>query len=199
MGDSRRIRARPTANDVEALLFRGHIVKMRIGRLGNAPALCLSVFTPNRTHLELYVHSPPDWLSIGAPVEGRYYEAALDDKNAFIVEEIRLDRNMRPASLRSLIIERIERTVDGSILLEGRREEGGLFSYIMEDEGLTRGLGETPRNVYGVFIERNGIPILAAVLPVQEIEMMEKTRRLISELAKEAEQSPELDYLQSSS
>jgi len=183
---------------VKTAEFHGHVVKMRIGRLGNAPALRLTVFTPNNTHLDLYIHSPPDWLSIGTPVEGRYYEATVGERNVPIVEELRIDEKMRPAVLRSLIVESLERTVDGSLLVEGRKEGGGLFSYILDDEELSRSISETPCSVYGVFIERSGIPILAAVLPIQEVEMMEKAHRLISRLARDAEAHPELDYLKSS-
>ena len=169
--------------------FHGYVAGIKLARLGNAPVVKLSIIKPGGQLLEMHIHSPPDWLTAGLAVEGKYYVAETRSGKALIVSSIASTRQLKPAQLRRITIEHVERASDGELLIEGRRDDGGFFS-----SKLSRAGGSTGP-AYGVFVEVGGLYRLVATIPLREFESIRRAQEFVALLRKKELESPEKDYL----
>ncbi|MCS6788054.1 MAG: hypothetical protein NZ733_02040, partial [Aigarchaeota archaeon] len=69
--------------------FRGIVGNITLSRVGELPAVKISVVTPQGKSSEFHVLNPPDWLGVGISVEGEFHEAVTTRGVRNVVDNIR--------------------------------------------------------------------------------------------------------------
>ncbi|MFZ8857525.1 MAG: hypothetical protein ACO2O1_04700, partial [Candidatus Caldarchaeales archaeon] len=79
--------------------LRGTVTKLALGRLGELPAVKITVATPDGRSSDYYVADPPDWLEVGVKVEGSFREVITTRGARRVVESIRRADDGQPTEL----------------------------------------------------------------------------------------------------
>lgn len=175
--------------------FSGYVEGLQIARLGKAISIKIKLITPGGQRTELYIHNPPDWLSIGKAINGTYREAQTPDGPIHIVDAISEDKNLRTAMIHELTIEKILEIGLGTVVVEGKYMDGRIFSYTIKDSKLLEYAHKLPLTTLGLFIERDSLQILVTVICKNEFRVVMRACEISSQLSKMAIEEPEKKFL----
>ncbi len=176
--------------------FSGYVEGLQIARLGKAISLKIKLISPGGQRVELYIHAPPDWLSLGKAISGTYHEAETPDGTAFIIDSIVEDKNLRPAIIHELSVEKIQKIGQDMVVVEGKYSDGRMFSHTLRNPRLIESLPKLPLPSLGLFIERGSLQVLVTIINKNEFNLLARACEFSSQLLKTASEEPEKKFLE---
>jgi len=176
--------------------FSGYVERLQMAKLGKAVSLKIRLITPGGQRVDLFTHSPPDWLCPGKPVSGTYHEAESPDGSKLIVDSIVEDKNLRPAIIHELTIEKILKIGQEMVVVEGKYSDGRMFSYTLRDPDVVELMPKLPLSSLGLFIERDSLQVLVTLIDKNEFNLLTRACEFSSQLLKIASEEPEKRFLE---
>jgi hypothetical protein len=176
--------------------FSGYVEGLQISRLGKAISLKIRLITPGGQRVELYIHAPPDWLSLGKAISGTYHEAETPDGTVLIIDSVVEDKNLRPAIIHELTVEKILRVDQDTVIVEGKYSDGRMFSHTLRDTRLLELQPRLPIKSLGLFIERDSLQVLVTIINKNEFNLLARAYEFSSQLLKAGLEEPEKKFLE---
>lgn len=168
--------------------FRGTVTKIALGRLGELPAVKFTVTTPEGRSTEYYVADPPDWLEVGARVEGSFREAITTRGVRRVVDWMRRTDADQPVELEEVEIRQVTFPPHGLTIVEGVTGDGRVFSVTVDDPEVVDELRRGLRKSFALYSRAGAVRRLVALLPYRRTVFARRVRELL-EMIERSERS----------
>ncbi|MEN3048435.1 MAG: hypothetical protein ABDH63_06625 [Candidatus Caldarchaeales archaeon] len=159
--------------------FRGMVSDISLGRVGELPAVKISVVNPQGKATEFHVLNPPDWLEVGVSVEGEFHEAVTTRGVRNVVDSMRRSSEQGEIELTEVTVMNVTFSATSAIV-EGVTPDQRTFSRTVEDRELISELKRGVRKVYGAFLVTGPVRRLVALLPYGRVMFARRVRQLFS-------------------
>ncbi len=177
------------------LEINGYVSGIRPKRAGKTIVVEVSVSTLSGESYEAVLHNPPDWLEIGSKIACKIEQIPGRQGVTQVVLELRPSPTLPDIAQVELSIESVKGTPDGSLMVEGRKEGGGLFSYLLKPENAAIDEASLPCRAVALKTQQMGADKVIAIIPVKNLQIMRRAKELMMQLKKEEEYRPELEFL----
>jgi hypothetical protein len=155
----------------------------------------LAITTPGGEILEAVAHEPPEWLWVAAPVECDLERIVSEDGDIDLITNIRHSKALPEATPEHVTIERIDKASNGLMVVEGRKEGGGIFSYLIQPSRLHVGREEPPLKAVVFKTRQRGSEGIVAVVSQRSFRILKRTIDLLRLLKEQERIHPELEFL----
>ncbi len=155
----------------------------------------LSITTPSGETFEAVAHEPPEWLWVAAPVECDIERIVTESGELELITNIRHSTALPEATPEHVTIERIDRASNGLMVVEGRKEGGGIFSYLIQPSRLHFGREEPPFKAVVFRTRQRGSEGIVAVVSQRSFRILKRTIDLLKLLKEQEKIRPELEFL----
>ncbi len=159
--------------------FRGTVTKIALGRLGELPAVKVTVATPEGKSTDYYVADPPDWLEVGVRVEGSFREAVTTRGVRRVVESIRRTDVGQSVELEEVEIRHVTFPVHGPTIVEGVTGDGRVFSVTVEDPEVVEELRRGLKRSFALYAKVGAVRRLITLLPYGRTKFARRVRELL--------------------
>lgn len=177
------------------LEVHGYITRIRPRRVGATIALHVSISTLSGECYETLVHDPPDWLDLGSKITAHLERIPGRSELLYAATGLKPSESL-PDTLRvDVTVESIRETPDGHVLIEGRRSDGGLFSYLLTPESADLSGITPPYKAIALKTLQHGSERVIAVVSQRNLKIMARAREIILQLKEVEEERPELGFL----
>lgn len=168
--------------------MRGTVTKLALGRLGELPAVKITVATPDGRSSDYYVADPPDWLEVGVKVEGSFREVITTRGARRVVESIRRADDGQPTELEEVEIRQVTFPQQGPTIVEGVTGDGRVFSVMVEDPEVVEELRRGLKRSFALYVRVGAVRRLIALLPYRRTKLARRVRELL-EMIESSERS----------
>ncbi|MCS7118311.1 MAG: hypothetical protein NZ957_05960 [Thaumarchaeota archaeon] len=159
--------------------FRGIVGNITLSRVGELPAVKISVVTPQGKSSEFHVLNPPDWLGVGISVEGEFHEAVTTRGVRNVVDNIRRASEQGEIELAEVTVMNVTFSTTSAIV-EGVTPDQRTFSKTIDDRELISELKRGVKKVYGAFQVTGQVRRLVALLPYGRVRFAQRVKQLFS-------------------
>ena len=159
--------------------MRGTVTKLALGRLGELPAVKITVATPDGRSSDYYVADPPDWLEVGVKVEGSFREVITTRGARRVVESIRRADDGQPTELEEVEIRQVTFPQQGPTIVEGVTGDGRVFSVMVEDPEVVEELRRGLKRSFALYVRVGAVRRLIALLPYKRTKLARRVRELL--------------------
>jgi len=164
--------------------FRGTVTKIALGRLGELPAVRVTVTTPEGKSADYYVADPPDWLEVGVRVEGSFREAITTRGVKRVVDSMRRTDAGQAFELEEVEIRQVTFPPHGLTIVEGVTGDGRVFSVTVDDPEVVEELRMGLRRSFALFSRSGAVRRLVALLPYRRTVLAKRVRELLEMIAR---------------
>ncbi|MCS7146333.1 MAG: hypothetical protein RMJ28_01555 [Nitrososphaerota archaeon] len=176
--------------------IHGYVSSMKPKIARKTIVLQISISTLGGEGFEALVHDPPDWLDFGSRVTCSLERIREREGEICVADDLKPSTMLPDTVHVELLVESVRETPDGHVMLEGRREDGGLFSYLLKPENANTTGVSPPYRAVAIKTHQRGIDRVVAVLPLKNYQILKRTKEFILRLKENEEKRPELDFLQ---
>ncbi len=159
--------------------FRGTVTKIALGRLGELPAVKVTVATPDGRSTDYYLTDPPDWFEVGVRVEGSFREAITTRGVKRVIESIRRTDAGQPMELEEVEIRQVTFPQQGPTIVEGVTDDGRVFSVTVEDQEVVEELRRGLRTSFALYARVGAVRRLITLLPYGRTKFAKRVRELL--------------------
>ncbi|MDT7968137.1 MAG: hypothetical protein RQ949_02585 [Candidatus Calditenuis sp.] len=159
--------------------LRGTVTKLALGKLGELPAVKITVATPDGRSSDYYVADPPDWLEVGVRVEGSFREVITTRGARRVVESIRRADAGQPTELEEVEIRQVTFPQQGPTIVEGVTGDGRVFSVMVEDPEVVEELRRGLKRSFALYVRVGAVRRLIALLPYKRTKLARRVRELL--------------------
>ncbi|MEM0482665.1 MAG: hypothetical protein QXM16_07275 [Nitrososphaerota archaeon] len=175
--------------------INGYVSGIRPRRAGKTIVIEVSISTLTGDSYEAVLHDPPDWLEIGSKIACKIEQIPGRQGVTQVVSELKPSPTLPDIAQVELSVESVRETPDGSLMVEGRKEGGGFFSYLLRPENATIDAASLPCRAIALKTLQSGVDRVIAIIPVKNLQIMRRAREFMMQLKKEEEHRPELEFL----
>ncbi|GBC70694.1 hypothetical protein HRbin02_00462 [Candidatus Calditenuaceae archaeon HR02] len=175
--------------------INGYVSGIRPRRAGKTFVIEVSISTLSGESYEAVLHDPPDWLEIGSKIACKIEKIPGRQGATLVVSELKPSLSLPDIAQIELSVESVSETPDGSLMVEGRKEGGGFFSYLLRPENATIDVSDLPCRAIALKTLQLGVDQVIAIVPVKNLQIMRRAKEFIVQLKKEEESRPELEFL----
>ncbi|MEM0381657.1 MAG: hypothetical protein QW059_03680 [Nitrososphaerota archaeon] len=173
----------------------GYVSGIRPRSAGTALVTLLSISTLSGEGYVAVLPDPPEWLDIGSKVTCNIEQIPGREKTLSVVAGLKPSTTLPDIVHVELVVESVRETPSGHILLEGKREDGGFFSYLLTPENVNIDAASLPCRAVALKATQRGVERVIAVLPVKNFQIMKRAKELMLRLRELEEQRPEQEFL----
>jgi hypothetical protein len=175
--------------------INGYVSGIRPRRAGKTIVVEVSISTLSGESYEAVLHDPPDWLEIGSKITCKIEQIPGRQGVTSVISELKLSLTLPDITQVELSVESVRETPDGSLVVEGRREGGGFFSYLLKPENAVIDTASLPCRAVALKTLQTGADRVIAIIPVKNLQIMRRAKELMMQLKREEEHRPELEFL----
>ncbi len=174
------------ASGDELIEFEGYLVSITPRIRRGLPEYALKIITFGGESKTVYTREPKILLKPGLPIHVKAVLSRQSEKPRWMIDEIRILKNVETLEPRPAIIEEI---VKGVYPIVSGKQENKIFSVPVEEDLLSKIPEKLPEKIYCIFLEKSSQIKLVEVLHEKEYRIFDRIAKLISELDKESSDS----------
>lgn len=175
--------------------INGYISGIRPRRAGKTIVIEVSISTLSGESYEAVLHDPPEWLEIGSKIACRIEQIPGSQGVTMVVSDLKPSPTLPDIAQVEVFVESVSETPDGSLMVEGRKEGGGFFSYLLRPEKAVIDTTSLPCKAVALKTLQLGVDKVIAIIPVKNLQIMKRAKEFMIRLKKEEELRPELEFL----
>jgi len=173
--------------------LHGYVTGLEVRKAGMSVALRVTISIPSGGEIEAVVSDPPTWLGFGARVACNLERIRTERGAMNVATGLRVSDRLPNAVEVELFVESIRETLDGHLILEGRRGDGGFFSYRLERGRLRAESMKTPFSAIALKIHQTVSDEVLAVLPLKIYRVLRRATELADKLVEKEDFSLSLN------
>jgi hypothetical protein len=173
----------------------GYLVGLQPLLRGRITFIRLIISTPGGELLDAVIHEPPDWLGVASPVACLVDKIDSEGGSIDLVTDIRPSTTLPETTIEYVIIERFETASSGHVVVEGHKQGGGFFSYLLSPPKILLEKRETPVRAVVLRTHQRGTEGIVGVISQTSFQVLKRAKELLKLLKEQEQQRPELEFL----